>query len=106
MDEGWRRYAYSPVGVIIIFVLTIVLANSVIGIYGKLSRSRALSAGSNQQLEELLSQKEALEAEIERLETAHGIEAELRNDFQIARPGEETVVFIDDREETESPEQE
>jgi len=47
----------------------------------------------------LQSQKETLEAQVQYLRDDRGIEAEMRRQFDIALPGEEVVVILEDQEE-------
>lgn len=47
----------------------------------------------------LQARKESLEAEVRYLQDERGIEAEMRRQFDIALPGEEVVVIVEDDEE-------
>ena len=47
----------------------------------------------------LKSQKEALESQVQYLRDERGLEAEMRRQFDIALPGEEVVVILEDEEE-------
>lgn len=49
----------------------------------------------------LQSRKEALEAEVSYLKDERGIEAEVRRQFDVALPGEEVVVILEDEEPPE-----
>jgi cell division protein FtsB len=46
----------------------------------------------------LQTQKDALEAQVQYLRDDRGIEAEMRRQFDIALPGEEVVVILEDAE--------
>jgi len=46
----------------------------------------------------LQTQKDALEAQVQYLRDDRGIEAEMRRQFDIALPGEEVVVILEDTE--------
>ena len=49
------------------------------------------------EMEELLRKKEGLESNINRLKVPEGIEKELREKFQLKKPGEEFVVIVDEK---------
>lgn len=50
------------------------------------------------QAEALQARKESLEKQVEYLSSERGIEAEMRRQFDVALPGEQVVVIIDDKE--------
>jgi hypothetical protein len=47
----------------------------------------------------LQTQKDALESQVQYLRDERGLEAEMRRQFDIALPGEEVVVILEDEEE-------
>lgn len=49
----------------------------------------------------LQARRDALEAEVQYLQDERGIEAEMRRQFDVALPGEEVVVILEDEPELE-----
>ena len=97
IDEGWRRYAYSPIGVIILLVGVVALGNGVVGVFAKWSRSNRASGDASAEVARLQARRDALEAQVAELMEERGIEAQLRDDFQIVRDnGEEVIQIIDE----------
>ncbi|MCA9360716.1 hypothetical protein H6789_02605 [Candidatus Nomurabacteria bacterium] len=56
---------------------------------------------AEQQATALESHKQELEEKVEYLSSERGIEAEMRRQFDVALPGEQVVVIVDDDSETE-----
>lgn len=61
---------------------------------------------AEESVQELREQKQRLEKEVEYLSNERGIEAEMRRQFDIALPGEEVVVILEDQATTEASESE
>jgi cell division protein FtsB len=59
-------------------------------------RERRIQAELQAQV--LQTRKEALEKQVEYLSSERGIEAEMRRQFDVALPGEQVVVIVDDKE--------
>lgn len=95
---------YSPFTIGILFVLTVMLS---ISAYERFKAERETSEKRNEQARELesLNQKALLlEAKVERLESDRGFENEVREQFDVLKPGEKAVILVDEtkRKETEN----
>ncbi len=52
-------------------------------------------------LMELEARRAELETKVEYLSNERGIEAEMRRNFDVARPGEQVVIILDEEKKTE-----
>ena len=91
-----RKRLYSPLVLIVIFFLLILVGKATLGLYVKERESRKNLNRAEAELSALMLREERLRADIARLETPGGIEAEIREQFQVAKPGERMVVLVDD----------
>jgi cell division protein FtsB len=72
------------------------MAKQVYDIYKKQGLSKeGLISVLNENVE-LKKREKMLSSEIERLKTKEGIEEEIRNKFNVVKPGEHLVVIVDD----------
>lgn len=90
-----RKFLYSKVTLVVLFVLVAFLARGAWGIYQKAVIARAEREEAAQGLSELQDRTRELKASIARLKSEQGLEEELRQKFTVARPGEEVVVVVD-----------
>ncbi len=106
--QGKRRlkqFFYSRVTVALLILVVLLLARAAAGVWW---RSRGVAEerqAVDQELAEAVSRRQELTASIARLETARGVEAELRSKFSVARPGERVISVISSAsaEPVESP---
>ena len=78
-----------------LLVLAVVRSIGVWGVYQKERESRSLRADSEAQLADLKSRKAQLETDIAKLKTDRGMEAALREQYQLAKSGEGLIVIVD-----------
>ncbi|OGG47876.1 hypothetical protein A3D66_01900 [Candidatus Kaiserbacteria bacterium RIFCSPHIGHO2_02_FULL_50_9] len=89
-----RHFLYSKVFLLVLFLLIILLAKGVWGVYSSerdTSRKRVEKAA---ELQDLLDRQMALTAELQRLSTKRGIESELRQKYEVVKEGEEMIVLV------------
>jgi len=102
----WRRLMYSKLSIFLLFIVFLFFVFSIIGVYSKSREAIRKNDEVSTEFNELKAKKEYFEAEVRRLNTNAGVEEELRNKFQIAKPGEKVLVIVDDsknnKEETNS----
>ncbi len=91
-----RRTIYSIPVLILLLIVTLFLAKGVWGAYTKYARTQDLLAQAKTAHEKLLERTGELEKETTSLSTDRGIEKEVRAHFQVARPGEEVVILVDE----------
>lgn len=95
--QGKRRlkqFFYSRVTVALLILVVLLLARAATGVWW---RSRGVAEerqAVDQELAAAVSRRQELTASIARLETARGVEAELRSKFSVARPGERVISVI------------
>ncbi len=91
-----RKTLYSR-GVLLglLFVL-IVVGKATFSLYAKERESQKNLNLAEDNLSALSLRKERLQSDIARLKTSEGIDAEIRSQFQVAKPGEKMVVLIGD----------
>ena len=91
-----RQYLYSRLALCILLVLTLLMAKAAWSVYSKERDSRVSMSRAQMELAALEARHEQLSRSIERLKTEQGVEAEIREQFQVAKPGERMVVLVDD----------
>jgi cell division protein FtsB len=76
-------------------ILVVFIARQVYDIYLKQNLSKDNLASVLNENIELQNREKMLSSEIERLKTKDGIEEEIRNKFNVVRPGESVVVIVE-----------
>lgn len=97
-----RTIVNSPYTQGILLVLVTIMAYSSYVRYDiamEMSERRAAAAAATTKLDE---RKQLLQEQVEYLSSERGIEAEMRRQFDVALPGEEVVVIVE--EESDAPE--
>lgn len=89
---SWRLVTVGMVGVLTFLIL------ATWGAYEKERETREKRAVAEQEFTRIDAQKNALEAEIEHLNTQQGLEAELRSQFDLGKDGEGLIVVVDKEE--------
>jgi cell division protein FtsB len=65
------------------------------GIYNKNKQSNIRATQAKADLEKLTERKESLETNLANIKSTNGIEAELRDKFDVGKDGERLLVIID-----------
>lgn len=86
----WRRL----IAVLLLVVIAIAL-RGVWGVYQKSQESRVLKIEAQAQLGDLQTREQELRTDISNLKSDRGVEAELRERYDLAREGESVVVIVD-----------
>ncbi len=94
----WRKIFFSKASFIVLIAITALLAYSTVKIYLRSRDARLINSVSEKQLKELTERKKELEASIKTLESEAGADEEIRSKFQVQKPGEKTVVIVDESE--------
>ena len=92
-----RKILYSKVTLVILTLVLLVVARGAWGIHQKAQIAISERNIARHSLEELESRTKELEVSLELLNSEQGIEAEVRQKYTVARPGEEVVVVVDDK---------
>ena len=98
-----RKILYSRGVLFCLFLLLLLVSKATWSLYDKERESRKNLDRVEADLLALSLREEQLKKDITRLRTPEGIESEIREQFQVARPGESMVVLVEDTKE--SPEQ-
>jgi cell division protein FtsB len=78
------------------------MVKQVYDIYKKELLSRGNLDTIEKQYNNLKSREKMLSLEIDKLKTDEGVEAEIRSKFDVKRPGEQTVVIINENSPTQT----
>lgn len=95
----WRR-----VGAFALLVLVAIAARGVWGVYQKEKSSHQLRVEAEATLSDLQNREQKLRADIASLKSSRGLEAELRERYDLAKDGEGVVVIVDPPSAPEEPE--
>jgi cell division protein FtsB len=90
-----RKTVYSTASIAVLAVAAILLARSVWTVYKSNKVAADKLNESRRELDALKARKAELDAQIAEMKTDRGAEEEVRTKFQVARPGEETMVIVD-----------
>lgn len=80
-------------GLIIVFMISVVYQRYTIASEMSVRQSEA-----EKELQDLEARRAELETKVEYLSNERGIEAEMRRNFDVARPGEQVVIILDEEE--------
>ena len=86
----WRRV----LAVVLLLILAIAV-RGVWGVYKKSQESRELKIEAEATLNDLQTREKELRADIANLKSDRGVEAELRERYDLAKEGESVVVIVD-----------
>lgn len=93
--KQFKKIIYSKISFVVLFILIIFLARSTYDIYKKYRVSLNEYNSTKRDYDSLIARKNMLDSEISRLKTENGIEEEIRNKFNVAKPNETVVIVID-----------
>jgi cell division protein FtsB len=92
----WKRFIYSPVGIIIGCIGLYMLTRAAWNIHKKAVVADERLSQAQAELSSLEQQKESLSSSISYLSTPAGMEAELRDKYHAVKAGESVAVIVDD----------
>lgn len=95
---------YSRSTLIILLVVIILLIRGVFTLYLRYRESVIMRADAEQRLGELRERESSLGSEIDKLNRDGGIEAEIRQKFNVVKPGEHVVIIVPEAEATTTAE--
>jgi cell division protein FtsB len=88
--------------VAVVLVLFVIWGGvAVIRAYAKQREAVVNRNTSIRELKEVKEKQAELSANIENLSTERGLEAEVRNRYRVAKPGEQLVIVVDNKEGSE-----
>ena len=89
-----KRLIYSPAAIVVLVLALALLGRSTWDIYDKYRLSEDRLSQADSQLAGLKIQEESLSGSIDSLSTEQGVEAALRTDFRVVKPGESLAVIV------------
>ena len=89
-----RKILYSPIVLIILFIIFVILTRSLWGVYEKERISSENLSKEKTELEKLSLREKDLASALEYLKTDQGIENEIRSKFRVVREGEKVAVIV------------
>lgn len=98
-----RRALYSKPVVLVLFVLALFLSYTTYGMYRTARDASLRKETAAVKLATLEEREDFLTSEIQRLQTAEGIEQEVREKFDVAKEGEKVIVIVEEKA-TSTPE--
>ncbi len=96
------RWWYSRLTLLVLAVVVVLLSRAAWNVYLKERESGAHMRAAEEKVVGLETRRIALEKKIAALKTTEGMEAEIRAQFQVAKPGERMVVVIEPKDITAS----
>lgn len=88
-------------GIALLAIVAFFLAQGAWNMYSKFSQAAALREAGEARLEQLKREEARAEGKVSELGTARGLEAEVRERYGLARPGEGTIVVVRPEEKEE-----
>ncbi|MFA6094922.1 MAG: hypothetical protein WC757_03495 [Candidatus Paceibacterota bacterium] len=88
-----KRFIYSIPAILVLVLLCGLLVRATWGMYIRASQSEEEAFKASSELFDLKQREVSLRNSIERLKTDSGIEAEIREKYNVAREGEHVVVL-------------
>ena len=98
----WKRFIYSPAGIIIGCIGLFILVRAAWNIHEKAVVADERLSQAQAELAGLEQQKESLSSSISYLSTPAGMEAELRDKYHAVKAGESVAVIVDDASSSSS----
>ncbi|KKU50468.1 MAG: hypothetical protein UX71_C0001G0123 [Parcubacteria group bacterium GW2011_GWA1_47_10] len=103
-NRGKKSIMESPPALIVLGIIILIFSWSVIRFWGKMAETRKNKEIAEAKTETLREQKGALRADIEKLETDRGKEEFFRENYGLAKEGEEVIIIVDKAPTAEEPE--
>jgi cell division protein FtsB len=94
---------YSRTAVTMLLLCVLLLCKGVFGLYVKSKESATARDAAQARLTELTNRKEVIAREIQNLSQSQGVDREVREKFNVVKPGEKVVLIMDDELPVEVP---
>ena len=93
--QSAARLLLRRVGLLALFVIVLIAASGVWGVYKKERESAELRSQVERERDDLLKRQEQLEGDLALLKTDRGVEEALRSQFALAEVGEKLIVIVE-----------
>ena len=97
--RDFDKKLYSPISLVVLSIIAVLLIISTFKIYAKSRNARLKNEKTKAEVVELEKRRTEMEVEIAKTSTESGLEEELREKFNIKKPGEEVLTIMDKRPE-------
>jgi cell division protein FtsB len=87
---------YSRTTLVVLLVLIILIAKGVFTLYLRNSESVTARENAEMKVKDLRDRKQLLSSEIEKLNQDDGVDQEIREKFNVIKPGENVVLIVPD----------
>jgi cell division protein FtsB len=100
-----RGIIYSKTSIVILLIILFIILRASWGVYAKEKESNQNKTEDQIRLEALQQREEQLSSDILKLETPAGIEQDIRQNFRMAKSGEQLAIILDSNKLSQSPPQ-
>jgi cell division protein FtsB len=90
-----RRFLYAKPTILALAFVVVLLCRGVWGVYQKSAEAVARRDKAAMELDNIVAREKELHADIARLSTWEGVEAEIRDRFMVAKAGEKVMIIAD-----------
>lgn len=90
-----KQLLFSKITLLVLLIVVLFFSTSVWDVYQKQRETVLKRERAERELAELREREASLRAEIERIESKQGLEAEIRSRFEVGREGEGVIVIVD-----------
>ena len=97
-----RKIFYSRITLVVLLIVVVFMVKQVYDIYEKEVVSKNNLDLVVKKYDGLKSREKMLSSEIDKLKTKEGLEGEIRDKFDVEKPGEQTVVIVDNADTKQS----
>lgn len=93
--RDFNKKFFSPASFAVVSIIAIILIISTFKIYVKSRNAQLKNERATQELADVEKRRAELEAEMAKLGTDSGLEEEIRDKFNVKKPGEEILAIVD-----------
>ncbi len=90
-----KQWLYSWPFIVILIIISVFLIHGVWGVYQQERLTRINKSQRLEYLKGLKTREDALQKEINHLNTKRGMEEEIRQKFEVAKNGEKVIVIVE-----------
>ncbi len=88
------RYGMGFLGLLALVAIAFVAGRAAWGMYGKFAEAAGARAGAEAELTELQDRHKKIQTEVDSLSSPRGLEAEVRERYGVAKPGEGEIRVV------------
>lgn len=102
-QRGWKEILQSKPVLMILGVVILLFIWSIFGFFGKMEQTAKNKQLMQDKVAALEQQKTKLSSDIQSLQTDQGKEKVFRENFGLAKEGEDMIVIVDDKSQPAAP---